>query len=182
MTVNVKLRTNICRLSFGVALLWVLGGCFGPPVYRPAKAHNTSEPVKTVAVTNSHLPPEPDPKLNKATLPGIDTTGTGMRDDVYIWIYRNYSSPAKRASLTRMAKDLQSAVAATPKTPEDARRLERSYRDSLSALQAVPNIGAHEADAMDRSLYLLTVDTENRLKAFLQYDLLLGAGKAKGAR
>jgi len=44
-----------------------------------------------VTIINSHtLPPEPDPKLNNATLLGIDSNNNGVRDDVERWIYMTY--------------------------------------------------------------------------------------------
>jgi len=36
------------------------------------------------------LPPEPDPKVNNATLLGIDSNNNGVRDDVERWIYEEY--------------------------------------------------------------------------------------------
>ena len=37
------------------------------------------------------LPPEPDPKINNATLLGVDVNHNGVRDDVERWIYKKYS-------------------------------------------------------------------------------------------
>jgi len=37
-----------------------------------------------------HLPPEPDPVLNNATVLGIDSNNNGVRDDVERWIYAKY--------------------------------------------------------------------------------------------
>ncbi len=40
---------------------------------------------------NEHiLPPEPDPKVNNATLLGVDVNKNGVRDDVERWIYKTY--------------------------------------------------------------------------------------------
>ncbi len=36
------------------------------------------------------LPPEPDPKVNNATLLGVDVNKNGVRDDVERWIYKTY--------------------------------------------------------------------------------------------
>ncbi len=39
------------------------------------------------AVIHGHrLPPEPDPKVNNATLLGVDVNHNGVRDDVERWI------------------------------------------------------------------------------------------------
>jgi len=37
------------------------------------------------------LPPKPDPKINNATLLGVDVNNNGVRDDVERWIYKKYS-------------------------------------------------------------------------------------------
>jgi len=41
-------------------------------------------------VNNHTLPPEPDPKVNNATLLGVDVNDNGVRDDVERWIYNKY--------------------------------------------------------------------------------------------
>lgn len=42
---------------------------------------------------NGHrLPPEPDPKVNDATLLGVDSNDNGVRDDVERWIYKHYQN------------------------------------------------------------------------------------------
>ena len=41
-------------------------------------------------VNGHRLPPEPDPKVNNATLLGIDSNNNGVRDDVERWIYETY--------------------------------------------------------------------------------------------
>jgi len=50
-------------------------------------------------VDGHRLPPEPDPKVNNATLLGIDSNSNGVRDDVERWIYEQYKEyKAVRAS------------------------------------------------------------------------------------
>jgi hypothetical protein len=41
-------------------------------------------------VGGHRLPPEPDPKINNATLLGVDVNHNGVRDDVERWIYTRY--------------------------------------------------------------------------------------------
>ncbi|WP_457593852.1 hypothetical protein [Hydrogenimonas sp.] len=41
-------------------------------------------------VDGHRLPPEPDPKINNATLLGVDVNNNGVRDDVERWIYETY--------------------------------------------------------------------------------------------
>ena len=45
---------------------------------------------------NGHrLPPEPDPKINNATLLGVDSNHNGIRDDVERWIIVHYANDPK---------------------------------------------------------------------------------------
>ena len=175
MAVIIKFRAHIVRPVFGAALWYTLAGCMGPLVYRPEKK---PEPViAAVAVVKSNLPPMPDTKANDATLAGIDTTGSGIRDDVHIWIFTNHTSAKKRTILVTMAKDLQAVMVNTPTTTEDARKMEQSYNDALLMLKDIRGIKPSEADGMDKFLYMQTVNTPQRLKAYLQYNLLLGGRK-----
>ncbi len=58
-------------------------------------------------VNGHRLPPEPDPKINNATLLGVDVNDNGVRDDVERWIYKTYSHPIERAAFMQLAKALQ---------------------------------------------------------------------------
>jgi hypothetical protein len=56
------------------------------------------------------LPPDPGP-AGMATLVGIDTTGTGVRDDVARWIAVTFYNSAKtRAGATQLAQALQTLI------------------------------------------------------------------------
>jgi hypothetical protein len=176
MAVIINRRANIVWLVFGAALWSPLAGCTGSLVYRPEKK---PEPViVAVKAVKGNLPPEPDKKANDATLAGIDTTGIGIRDDVHIMIYTNYSSTKKRTIIVTMAKALQGVMVNTPRTKEDAKKLEQSYNDAVLMLKDVHGLKPSEADDMDRFVYTRIVNTPERLKAYLQYNLLLREGKA----
>jgi hypothetical protein len=180
MTVTIEPGVNIVRLVFGTALWCTLAGCTGSLVYRPEK--KPTPDIAAVTVTNSttpslHLPQVPDKKANNATLAGIDTTGTGIRDDVYIWIFTNYTSTKTRTPLTKLAKSLQTVVVTPKKTTEDARILKQSLEDALLLLKGVPGLERSKADKMDWFVYEKTVNTPERLKSYLQYNVLQGGGK-----
>jgi len=52
---------------------------------------SNKESLKIYWEVNGHrLPPEPDPKVNNATLLGVDSNNNGVRDDVERWIYEEY--------------------------------------------------------------------------------------------
>jgi hypothetical protein len=174
----VKQRAHIVGLVSGVALWCSLAACTGPLVYRPEK--EAAPEAAELAEPDDTMPPMPDPKVNDATPAGIDTTGIGIRDDVHIWIYANYTTTVKRTILMTMAKAVQDVMANPPTTTAEAKSLEQSYKDAAMMLRAVRGLTPGEAAEMDRLLYLQMVNTPERLKAYLQYNLLLQGGK--GAR
>ena len=119
----------------------------------------------------------PDKKVKDATLAGVDTTGIGIRDDVYIWIYTHYSSKTQRTILMTMAKAVQNIMIAPPKTTEEAIKYEQSYKDASMMLKAVRNLEQRSAAEMDELLFMQSINTPERLEAYLQYNLLLTTGK-----
>lgn len=172
-----KLRAHMVGLMAGSGLVCCLAACVGDLVYRPEKK---IVPVTAPAAKVSHhLPPMPDMATNNATLAGIDTGGIGVRDDVQIWIYTNYTTNVKRTILMTMAKTIQDVMSAPPKTVEEAKDLDQSFRDAAMMLKIVRGLTQREADEMDRLLYTQTVNTPERLKAYLQYNLLLGGSTIK---
>lgn len=46
----------------------------------------------TFSILKSVIVKEPDPKINNATLLGVDSDDNGIRDDVQLWITKNYSN------------------------------------------------------------------------------------------
>ena len=52
--------------------------------------------IYSETINDYELPPEPDPKINNATLLGIDSNNNGVRDDVERWIYKTYKVPCRR--------------------------------------------------------------------------------------
>ncbi|MGD0586774.1 MAG: hypothetical protein ABSA86_13560 [Oryzomonas sp.] len=176
MAVIVKQRAHIMRLVLGAVLWCSLAACMGHLVYRPEK--KIAPAAAAVTATNSDLPPMPDPEANDATLAGIDTAGIGVRDDVHIWIYANYTTIVKRTILMTMANALQNVLVTPPRTPEEAKSLNQSYKDAAMMLKLVRGLTQSGADEMDEFLFGQEVNTPARLKAYLQYNLLLSGGKA----
>jgi hypothetical protein len=70
-------------------LLLTLTGCWNDDKTATAPSGDAN----TTEVIDGHvLPPEPDPKVNNATLLGIDSNNNGVRDDVERWIYSRYDT------------------------------------------------------------------------------------------
>jgi hypothetical protein len=61
-------------------------------------------------VDGYRLPPEPDPKINNATLLGIDSNHNGVRDDVERWIYKHYNHPIERGIMLQNSYRLQKQI------------------------------------------------------------------------
>ena len=78
-------------------------------------------------VINGHiLPPEPDPKINNATLLGIDVNHNAVRDDVERWIYKTYKHPIERGIMLQNAHRLQTQISDISKAHEYAKLTDRS--------------------------------------------------------
>lgn len=176
MVVIVKQRAHIVGLVLGAVLWCTLAACTGALVYRPEK--KIAPAAAAVTAINSDLPPMPDPNVNDATLAGIDTTGIGVRDDVHIWIYTNYTTTIKRTILMTMAKAMQDVIVTPPRTTEEAKSLDHSYKDAAMMLKLVRGLTQHGADQLDELLFSQEFNTPDRLNAYLRYNLLLSGGKA----
>jgi hypothetical protein len=176
VVVIVRQRAHIVGLVLGAVLWCTLAACTGALVYRPEK--KIVPVAAAVTATNSNLPSMPDPKANDATPAGIDTTGIGVRDDVHIWIYKNYTTTMKRTILMTMAKAMQDVIVTAPKTTEEAKNLDHFYKDAVMMFKLVRGLDQSEADQMDEILFSLEFNTPERMNAYLQYNLLLSGGKA----
>ena len=172
---RVRRRTKAGRFMFGAVLAGAVAGCFGPPIYRPKEVKKPEIVVSAASPTapKVRLPPEPDQKANDASVAGIDTARSGLRDDVHISIYENYSSTAKRAALMAMAKDLQSILVTSSPSPALAHQQEEAYRGALSKLRGMAGVTPDEVADMDHFLFRQTVNTPQRLESFLRYSLML---------
>lgn len=168
------------RLILGVLLAAGIAGCTGPLVYHaPVKKVKPIETTATVVgkPVQVPLPPMPDRATNNSTLVGIDTTGIGIRDDVHVWIFTDYTTAAKRKVLVTMGKNLQDLLAHPPKTTEEAKTLNQSYLGAVSGLSGIPGVSRSEAEEIENRLYLHTVNTPKRLDLYLRYNYLLNEKK-----
>ncbi|UFH60654.1 hypothetical protein [Sulfurovum mangrovi] len=72
------------------------------------------------------LPPEPDPKLNNATLLGIDVNNNGVRDDVERWIYQTYDHPIERGIFMQSARAYQKVIVDPSKAKDTMKHIDNS--------------------------------------------------------
>jgi hypothetical protein len=94
---------------------------------------------------NGHtLPPEPDPKVNNATLLGVDVNNNGVRDDVERWIYETYSYPIERGIMLQNANRLQTQISDISKAHEYAKLSDKSLSCEYYLLVPTPSsVGMH---------------------------------------
>ncbi|MFA6396909.1 MAG: hypothetical protein WCW84_13175 [Sulfurimonas sp.] len=124
-------------------LLIALSGC------------NTESPNLPVGYT---LPPMPDATENSKTIAGIDSNTNGVRDDVEIYIYSNYSKPEEQKALMQYANAKQ-LLLANVKTKEDV----VVYSDAIdSAIQCEMKVFNNSIRSL-KELDSQTINTTSRV-------------------
>ena len=117
-------------------------------------------------------PPMPDATENSKTIAGIDSNTNGVRDDVEIYIYTNYSKPEEQKALMQFAKMEQNALL-TVKTKEDVSNI---YYPAMSkAISCEEKVfGWH--DQSWKKLNSQILNTMDRVKQDLEVGRLMGGG------
>ena len=128
-------------------------------------------------VDGHRLPPEPDPKVNNATLLGVDVNHNGVRDDVERWIYERYPIRLHRALLISKAKFFQ-MVFITPLS--DAKKLAEENTKNINCELYLGDIDdAIESDDWlenEEVLKNMIFNTKERVRKYLDYNLALSGG------
>ncbi len=128
-------------------------------------------------VNGHRLPPEPDPKINNATLLGVDVNHNGVRDDVERWIYEKYKD--KHPIHIDIAMQAARAYKLVLEHPEKAKEIRLKVNGPLfcgwyyqyEANEFNDPILVHERiDAPVKSKYF---NTKKRKEVYWQYDTLL---------
>ncbi len=65
------------------------------------------EPKSLILPSGYALPPIPDSTENSKTIGGIDSNNNGVRDDIEIWIYKDYEREDERKVLMQHARYIQ---------------------------------------------------------------------------
>ena len=144
----------------------------------------TSNPVAVEVyweVNGHRLPPEPNKKLNDATLLGIDSNNNGVRDDVERWIYEKYGKmhPVNVAVGMETAKVYQKIF----EHPEKADELEKD----MSSIAHCEYYLLDDANESIKKLFpkmigdgyfekSIVVNTNERKKVYEIYNYLLSGG------
>ena len=133
---------------------------------------------------NGHiLPPEPDPKINNATLLGIDSNNNDVRDDVERWIYKKYKD--KHPIYIDIAMQAGRAYKMVLEHPERAREIHEtvvnaplycaSYYQDVSEYFGDPVL-VKEDERIDAPVYSKYFNTKARSDVYWEYDGLLSGG------
>lgn len=132
----------------------------------------TAPPAPTVTPLGT-LPPEPNRTANNATLAGIDTTGTGVRDDVHRLIFNTYTSTVKRKIGMAIAKGTRLIYSTPPQTTAEARAVRNVGNLAYDCMWSRRDINFDEKAKYSSSLEAAHADTGDRMKAYRNYNRLL---------
>ena len=128
-------------------------------------------------VNGHRLPPEPDPKVNNATLLGVDVNHNGVRDDVERKVYATYKKAIERAVMMQAFRTEQ-AMLADPDLVKNAREWEKKIwkavncNDYLSTYRNVKPMSREDV----KNTTEWQINTEQRVKKYYQYDQALSGG------
>ena len=126
-------------------------------------------------VNGHRLPPEPDPKVNDATLGGVDSNNNGVRDDVERKIYEKYPVKLHQALLMDVAKFYQMAMS---KPIEKAHEVEKYSTEVGNCALHLKHIKQRPENWRDAKLQLkyISINTKERVRKYLDYNIALSGG------
>jgi len=173
-------RLSLVLLS---TIVMILNGCSGsdgkpltkPKESKPAK-HKKIKPAKPEVINGYTLPPEPDPKINNATLLGVDSNQNGIRDDVERWIVKTFEHGGFRNNLYltdrffKTAKNYQKRLANEDPTPEEVLKLYKENDDNGHCLWGLTGQENKNYATERRKLKDKVFNTHKRLELFFLYE------------
>ena len=136
--------------------------------------------------TNGHrLPPKPDETVNNSTLLGIDSNNNDVRDDVERWIYEEYKD--KHPIHIDIAMQAGRAWQKVLEKPSKAKEIHDLVRAPASCQSYYMNYAEYfnEKNLIKKRIITkffvdtIIFNTEERKRAFIQYDILLSGDSYK---
>lgn len=119
--------------------------------------------VSFIVAENSSEVPMPDLSQNKATLAGIDSDLDGIRDDIQIWINKEFAdNPSLRNGMKQLASSLQTQILTTH-DPELSNLATRNFLRSMSCMTHL--VGIDQKMRLKNKLKEKALNTRDRLKA-----------------
>ena len=131
---------------------------------------------------NGHiLPPEPDPKVNNATLLGVDVNKNGVRDDVERYILQTYG---KEDITIQIGFQVARAYSAVIEHPEKAKEVAKIMDDAQDcnfyfmddANEYGEPILLNEDITTSKKFKSIMLNTAPRIRAYLEYNRNLSGG------
>jgi hypothetical protein len=131
-------------------------------------------------VNGHRLPPDPDPKVNNATLLGVDSNHNGVRDDVEWWIYETYKD--KHPIYIDIAMQAARGYRLVLEHPERAKEIRKVVNSSNVCnwyYQGYAELFGEDLlvhERIDAKVFSIYFNTKKRIDTYWQYDKLLSGG------
>jgi hypothetical protein len=116
----------------------------------------------------------PDPKVNNATLLGVDSDSDGIRDDVQRWINENFSN--KSLELKLAFKQYATAMQSSLMTSNDKVASIKTSHATLKSQGCLYRVGdevsmpGREQEEIRKKIYLMYLNTKERIESKLNAD------------
>lgn len=119
--------------------------------------------VNFIVAEKSSGVPMPDPSQNNATLGGVDSDYDGIRDDIQIWIDKEFTNNIPlRNGMKQLASSLQTQILSTH-DPELSNLATRIFLRSMSCMTHL--VGIDQKMRLKNKLKEKALNTKDRLKA-----------------
>ncbi len=125
-------------------------------------------------VNGHRLPPEPDPKVNNATLLGVDVNDNGVRDDVERWIYEKYKDKHPiHIDIAMQAAKAKQLVLEKPGKAKEIHDIVVAPIDCESYYKVCIDKPLVKEKINGRKFRNIIFNTKERMNAYIKYDSLL---------
>ena len=92
------LKQKSIIMSIAVLAMSLMVGCTQSGGNSTSQESDFKADQEVIVINGYTLPPEPDPKINNATLLGVDANNNGVRDDVERYLLQKYKDHHKIVS------------------------------------------------------------------------------------
>ena len=178
---NNMLKRKSIIMSIAVLVMSLIVGCTQSDGNATSQESDFKADQEVIVINGYTLPPEPDPKINNATLLGVDANNNGVRDDVERYLLEKYKDHHKIVS--EIALQSGRAFQIVLAHPENARETEKYesaaqfcnyYFKSSAKNYGDPILIDHLI--MDYKFEELQLNTKERIRAYLEYNHNLSGG------
>lgn len=125
--------------------------------------------------------PAPDPELNDSTLLGIDTDKNGVRDDLQLWINKNYD-PRANPDINNALKQISRYYQLFLLNAANESEATSYYIKALEGMQCLSWIRSN-GYIIHKEIKSLALNTPERIKAYLKVDsYFIGKGRPESIK